>query len=75
MSEYKVTTLSGAVYHISGDKVTGGSKGLKDGRLLRPVSLGAPLLISAPERGHLHPEFRMPGVTSTDVVSIELEEA
>ena len=70
----KVTTESGAVYHVNGDKVTGGSKNLKNGRLLSlAVRTGMPMLISTPERGHLNPHFSNPCVMSTPVVKIEPE--
>lgn len=67
----KVTTESGAIYYIRGERVEGGSKNLIDGRLLVPVMMGAPLMISTPERHRLNPDFQAPGVLSTPVVKIE----
>ena len=67
----QVTTASGAVYLIDGDKVMGGSKNLKDGKLLYPVRSGHSMLISTPERTHLNPHYKNPSVISTPVVKIE----
>ncbi len=67
----RVTTYSGAIYVVEGNKVAGGSKNLKGGTLLYPVRCGDSMLISAPERGHLNPDFKNPSVLSTPVVKIE----
>ena len=70
----KVTTYSGAVYYLDDNrKITGGSKKLRNGELLFPLEpiIGASMMISAPERGHLNPRFEEPGVTTSHVVSIE----
>lgn len=75
----KVTTFSGAIYIIGDDgKVTGGSKNLKNGKLIfpRPSLVGQPLLIETPERVPLrdmpHPiEGAIPAVQSSYVVEIE----
>ena len=66
----QVTTESGAIYLIDGKKVMGGSKKLKDGRLLYPVQVGDSMLISTPERTHLNPHYKDPSVVSTPVVKI-----
>ncbi len=66
----QVTTASGAVYLVAGEKVMGGSKNLKDGRLLYPVRSGHSMLISTPERSHLNPHYKNPSVISTPVVKI-----
>ena len=73
----KVTTHSGAVYIISNDdKVTGGSKGLKNGLLVSgwPI-VGDTLLMQTPERIPLRtlPPPRDPlvaHVRSSTIVSI-----
>jgi hypothetical protein len=67
----QVTTASGAIYMVDGLKVMGGSKKLKDGKLLYPVQLGDSMLISTPEREHLNPNFTNPAVLSTPVTRIE----
>jgi hypothetical protein len=67
----QVTTVSGSIYFVTGDKVIGGSKNLKNGKLLYPVQLGDAMLISAPERQHLNPVFTNPAVLSTPVARIE----
>jgi hypothetical protein len=70
MSKLSVTTESGAIYIIDGDKVTGGSKELKDGTLLNPpVQINKSLLIDTPERER--PGVVRPVVRSTAVVKIE----
>lgn len=67
----QVTTASGAIYYVDGLKVMGGSKKLKDGKLLYPVRLGDSMLIFTPERLHLNPAFKNPSVLSTPVARIE----
>lgn len=69
----KVTTQSGAIYYVDGDnKVTGGSKDIVNGKLVGgQPTLGVGLMILTPERGHLNPQFKTPGVYSTDVMIIE----
>jgi hypothetical protein len=67
----QVTTASGSIYFVTGDKVIGGSKKLKDGKLLYPVQLGDSMLIFTPERSHLNPDFTNPAVLSTPVARIE----
>jgi len=67
----RVTTASGAVYLVTDDKVTGGSKNLKNGKLLYPVQCGDSMLIFTPERSHLNPHFKNPSVLSTPVMKIE----
>jgi hypothetical protein len=69
---YYIKTESGARYIVVGDVVKGGSKNLKDGRLLNPpVQIGKCLLMLTPERAHLNPHYRNPGVMSTPVVEME----
>lgn len=67
----RVTTQSGAVYMID-SVVTGGSKNLKNGKLLYPVRLGDAMLILTPERAHLNPNFKNPSVLSTPVTRIDV---
>ena len=67
----KITTYSGAIYYLNGRTITGGSKKLKEGHLLVAPAIGNSLLVSAPERQHLNPLYRVPGVTSSMVVKIE----
>lgn len=67
----RIITESGAIYFLTGNRVTGGSKNLKNGKLLSPVQLGHPLLISTPERAHLNPHYKLPSVLSTHVVEFE----
>lgn len=74
----KVTTFSGAIYIISDSgKVTGGSKDLKNGKLVfGPPVVGKSLLIETPERVALRdippPEDGViPCVVSSRVVEIE----
>ena len=67
----KVTTYSGAVYIVEGSKVTGGSKGLKDGTLQAPPMIGRSMTIATPERHHLNPHFGTAGVMTSTVISIE----
>ncbi|MCH7559793.1 MAG: hypothetical protein IIC67_00230 [Thaumarchaeota archaeon] len=73
----KVTTFSGAIYIISDSgKVTGGSKDLKNGKLVfGPPVVGKSLLIETPERVALRdippPEGdAIPCVVSSRVVEI-----
>ena len=67
----RVTTFSGAVYYIEGERVTGGSRDLTDGKLLVGPYIGASMFIDTPERGHLNPSFRYPSLQTSYVVSIE----
>ncbi len=68
----KITTKSGAVYYLHNNgAISGGSLGVKEGRPFYKPFVGQPLLIHTPERGHLNPDFQMPSVVSTVVVSIE----
>jgi len=67
----RVTTYSGAVYYIDGDKVTGGSRNLTDGRLISHAVIHRSMMIETPERAHLYPEFGQPGLTTSHVVTIE----
>lgn len=66
-----VKTESGALYLVDGDKVMGGSKNLKDGKLVLPVRLNHSMLMLTPERAHHNPHFKNPAVMSTPVVEIE----
>ena len=68
----KITTYSGAVYHLHDDgKVTGGSRDLVNGTLLVGPFMGQSMLISTPERGHLNPRYEMPSVQTSYVIEIE----
>ncbi len=69
----KINTRSGAIYFLRNDgrTITGGSKNLKNGHLLIEPRIGRCMLISTPERYHLHPHILNPGVTTSDIVSIE----
>jgi hypothetical protein len=67
----RVITYSGAVYYIDGDKVTGGSKNLKDGRLIGPLRMGSCLLIDTPERAQANPTAIQPAVRSSVVIAME----
>ena len=68
----KITTHSGAVYHLHEDgKITGGSKELVNGKLLVGPYIGASMYIDTPERGGLNPTYRQPGVITSYVVEIE----
>ena len=71
-TKLKITTLSGAVYYIEDDVVTGGSLELTDGRLVLPAQVGLCLYILTPERAEQNPTAKVPGVGSTPVVSIEV---
>ena len=66
----EITTASGAVYILTGSRITGGSKNLQDGTILYMPNVGDSMLIFAPERGHLNPRFKNPSVLSTPVVDI-----
>lgn len=68
---FRVTTFSGAEYLILGNRVIGGSKNLKNGRLVNIPRVGEPLLIQTPERLQVHPNFVDPHVVSSYVVKIE----
>ena len=67
----KVTTKSGAVYHIKDGIVKGGSKNLKRGILLLPPCIGSSLVMSTPERSGANPDAELPSVYSSRVVSVE----
>lgn len=67
----RIITESGAIYFLTGNKVTGGSKNLENGKLMSPVRVGCSLLISTPERKHLNPHYKNPSVLSTPVAEFE----
>lgn len=67
----QVHTRSGAIYWVyKSGRVTGGSKGLSNGRLLATPEYGFSMYVYAKERQYLNPSFSMPAVQSTPVVSI-----
>jgi len=74
MSKLFVKTRSGAEYIITQDGiVSGGSKDLKQGKLINaPVEINKPLLMITPERKEQNPNAVLPGVVSTPVVHISL---
>ena len=68
----KITTYSGAVYHLHDDGIiTGGSRDLVDGRLLYGPFMGQSMLVYTPERAHLNPRYETPSVSTSYVVDIE----
>jgi hypothetical protein len=77
-----VRTYSGSEYVLARRKdgswkVTGGSRNLQDGTLVRVlepniITIGQGMFVYAPERAQDHPTYKMPGVSTSYIMKIEI---